>query len=261
MTVVFVHGAGRGGRGAWPAQQNLPGDPAAAVWLDWPDAEITGAASGGDLTRAQVDALLTCADEPLDVVAHSHGAVAALLAARRPDLVRSLVLFEPACFGLARGRAAVEEHIEVMDPVLSRATDPGLDDTGYARLFFTALGAPVPPADTPEQVLALRRLRTVRAPWTVPLEAAVLARTPTLVVTGGWLPLYEQTARALAAAGARHEVLPGHGHRPQDHPGAGDLVRVFQQTFAPAGQDTPTASAQAGRPAATGEGRNPFTTR
>jgi pimeloyl-ACP methyl ester carboxylesterase len=67
-------------------------------------------------------------------VAHSAGALAALLAAERSaGRVRSLVLFEPAFFALTRGRAAVEEHVSAMAPVLARADDLGIDDVAYAR--------------------------------------------------------------------------------------------------------------------------------
>ncbi|WP_298457649.1 alpha/beta fold hydrolase [uncultured Cellulomonas sp.] len=230
MPMVYVHGAGRGGSQAWPCQLDLASSSSSeAIWLDWQDAAEPTASVVKDLVASQVNALLTCADKPLDVLAHSQGAVAALLAAQDfAQPVRSMVLFEPACFSLARGLTAVEEHITVMGPVLADVrSDPEVDDIEYARRFFTALGAPVPPAETTEQVRALRRLRTVPAPWAVPIDAAVLARVPTLVITGGWLPLYEQTAEALKESGARHEVLEGHGHRPQDHPEANAVIRNF----------------------------------
>ena len=134
VTIVFVHGAGRGGKDAWPAQQGLI-DETAATWLDWPDASGGDMSAPRDLMTDQVETLLAHVDEPIDVVAHSHGAVAALLAAQRTEaLVQNLVLFEPACFSLARGQVAVEAHIDVMDPVLSRAADPQLNDLQYAAL-------------------------------------------------------------------------------------------------------------------------------
>lgn len=234
MSMAFVHGAGRGGRQAWPRQLDLATSSLSeAVWLDWQDEAEPSGSLGGDLVGLQVDALLTCADKPVDVVAHSQGAVAALLAAQDPaQPVRSMVLFEPACFSLARGLPAVEEHIAVMDPVVAGArSDPQVDDIEYARRFFAALGAPMPPAETVEQVRALRRLRTVPAPWAARIDSAVLSRVPTLVITGGWLPLYEQTADALKDAGARHEVLEGHGHRPQDHPEANAVICDFHASL------------------------------
>ncbi|WP_104430972.1 hypothetical protein [Kineococcus xinjiangensis] len=228
MVTIFVHGAGRGGAAAWSAQRDAPGF-AGAVWLDWREQVTTPGPLAADFVDSQLEAILARAWTSLDVVAHSGGALAALLAAQRsPGRVRSLVLLEPACFALARGRAAVEEHVSAMAPALARAGDPGVDDVEYARRFFAALGAPAPPAETPEHLLALRRLRTVPAPWAVDLDPTVVEQTPTLVITGGWLPLYEETAQALAELSARHEVLTGHGHRPQDHPDANALIRAFQ---------------------------------
>lgn len=44
-------------------------------------------------------------------------------------------------------------------------------------------------------------------------------------MTGGWSPLYEETAEALVALGASHVTLGGAGHRVQDHPRASDVLR------------------------------------
>ncbi|PRY11509.1 alpha/beta fold hydrolase [Kineococcus rhizosphaerae] len=185
MVAIFLHGAGRGGPDAWPTQRDLP-DFADAVWLDWREQEAAAGPPAADFVDHQVEAVLARAGGDLDVVAHSGGAVAALLAAQRcRGGVRSLVLLEPACFALARGSAAVEEHIGAMAPVLDRIGDPDLDDVAYGQDFFAALGAPQPPAKTVEQVLALRRLRTVPAPWAVDLDPAVVEEIPTLVITGG----------------------------------------------------------------------------
>ena len=75
------------------------------------------------------------------VVGHSSGAVAATLsAAASPGLVRSLVLFEPACFALARGGDEVERHVREMSPVFEDASEVGASDGGCAARFLTALG-------------------------------------------------------------------------------------------------------------------------
>ncbi|MDH3264202.1 MAG: alpha/beta hydrolase, partial [Paracoccaceae bacterium] len=50
-------------------------------------------------------ALGLIADAPVDLLGHSFGAVAALrIASERPDLVRSLVLYEPVFFAAAEAR-------------------------------------------------------------------------------------------------------------------------------------------------------------
>jgi pimeloyl-ACP methyl ester carboxylesterase len=227
MTTVFVHGAGRGGVDAWPLQQHATADLGSCVWLDWPDGAASPAGPfAPNLVEFQVEALLEALTAPGNVVAHSHGAVAALAAAERCSAcVRHLVLFEPACFGLARGGPHVEEHIATMAPVLAQASDPTIDDATYAARFFAALGAPVPAMVSDAQRRAMRRLRRVPAPWELPVDPAVVAKTQPLVVTGGWHPLYEEVAAALVRLGAQHQLLTGHGHRPQDHPHANDLLR------------------------------------
>jgi hypothetical protein len=83
---------------------------------------------------------------------------------------------------------------------------------------------PVPQVD--EEVLRAQtqRLRTTVPPWEVAVDRAVVAAVPTLVVTGGWSNEYEDVASVLAEAGARHVVLGGQGHRPQDHADANRLL-------------------------------------
>lgn len=69
------------------------------------------------------------------------------------------------------------------------------------------------------------RLRALRPPWGVGLRPEQGLPVRTLVVTGGWSPIYEQTAEALVAQGARHVTLEGRGHRVQDDPRALDVLR------------------------------------
>lgn len=170
----------------------------------------------------QRDAVLGAVDEAGHVVAHSAGVVAALRAAERsPTAVRSLVLLEPAAFSLARGGVRVEAHVAAMSAVFADATNARVRDGEFAARFLTALGAPgaaiADPGDPALRSLG-RRLRRGTPPWDVPLDGSVVARVPTLVVTGGWSPLYEEVAEALEVAGARRRVLAGYGHRVQDHP-------------------------------------------
>ena len=79
------------------------------------------------------------------VAAHSYGGNAALLAAEQePGLVRSLVLFEPACLDLARGAPAVEEHVAAMTPVFDVADDPTVSAREFSTRFAAATGSEPP---------------------------------------------------------------------------------------------------------------------
>jgi hypothetical protein len=132
-------------------------------------------------------------------MAHSAGATAG--AAGRAALagrVCSLVLFEPACIALTRGRAAVEGHLSATAPVLARADDPGVDDVAYAKSFFGALGATPPPAETAEQSGAATSAHGAGA-WTVDLGD----RCARVRVHQGGEPAQCLTANAAQACGWR----------------------------------------------------------
>jgi hypothetical protein len=94
-------------------------------------------------------------------------------------------------------------------------------------MFAAGLGRPVPhlPADLLQVQVA--RLRAMPPPWGTALVPDVPVPVPALVVTGGWSPLYEETAGALAVLGARHVIMPGRGHRVQDGQGATVLLQEF----------------------------------
>ncbi|MDP5225568.1 hypothetical protein Q9R02_00140 [Arthrobacter sp. YJM1] len=57
-------------------------------------------------------------------------------------------------------------------------------------------------------------------------RAGIIPGVPTLVLSGGWEPAYERTARLLADSGAEHHVAPG-GHRPQDSPQGATVIKDF----------------------------------
>lgn len=157
------------------------------------------------------------------LVAHSYGGPAAMsAAASRPDLVRALILFEPAAYALARGDEAVEAHIARLDPVFDTAARD--DAATFWRRFMTAMTGSPPPELTPEQRIDAERQRRLPPPWTL-RTPATLGSTPVLVITGGWNDEYEAIAARIP--GAEHVVLPGHAHRPQDHPDAAGLVAEF----------------------------------
>lgn len=64
-------------------------------------------------------------------------------------------------------------------------------------------------------------------PWGHGVRPDVITGIPTLVITGGWNDEYETIAGALARHGARHVVLKGATHRPQDLLGFAAAVDEF----------------------------------
>lgn len=220
MKVVFVHGAGKAGAEAWPRQAAA----ADAGWHFLPRA-ADGDDAGRDAGRV-LDQLRAAGGG--HVVAHSYGANAAVLSAQlEPSLVRSLVLLEPACFDLARGMPAVEEHIAAMTPVFAVANDSSVSARDFSRRFAAGMGTEPPELTEEELEARVGRLRALRPPWGIGLRSEQGLPVRTLVVTTGWSPLYEQTAQSLVAAGARHLTLEGAGHRVQDVPQATQMLQGF----------------------------------
>jgi pimeloyl-ACP methyl ester carboxylesterase len=207
MTTVVMHGAGRAGASAWPAQ-------AAAGRSDW---VFLDRAPDGDGRRADAGRILDALGHGGDLVAASYGGLAAMLAAERdPGLVLSLVLCEPACLSVARGRPAVEAHVAALGPVFALADDHSVSAAEFSRRFAAGMGTQ--PPDLPPDVLevTVARLRSIVPPWEVIVDELVPSRVPTLVLTGGSEPMYDEVAMSLVLLGARHVSLDGAGHRPQD---------------------------------------------
>jgi pimeloyl-ACP methyl ester carboxylesterase len=206
------------GAEAWPHQAAV----AEAGWFFMPRA---GAADNAGRDARRVLDWLRAAGGG-HVVAHSYGANAAVLAAQlEPSLVRSLALLEPTCFDLARGRPAVEEHIAAMAPVFAVADDSSVSARDFSRRFAAGMGVEPPDLRDDELEVRVSRLRALLPPWGIGLQPHRGLSARTLVITGGWSPLYEETAKSLDASGARHLILAGAGHRIQDDPQATQLLR------------------------------------
>ncbi len=142
----------------------------------------------------------------------SYGGVVALLAAgERPDVLRSLMVIEPPCFGVARGVPAVEEAVAAYEAVW--AGDP--DDLAGLVAGFSAVFGPagrVPPTIPPGAEQGAHALAVERPPWeaAIPLDRLAAASMPTLVCSSGGLPAYEAVSRVLVERlGAEHAVIPG----------------------------------------------------
>lgn len=226
--VVFVHGAESFGAAAWPRQHGMAlsydalflrrhgYDPVAEP------VESSFAADTGIVLRALADDGRGAAGG--HIVAHAQGAIAAMMAAvERPDLVYSLTLVEPACLSLTAELPATAAHIGLMQPLTDLRHQLSDDDFQRAfvrRIYATDLHQPA----TVEEKRSARRLRLQAPSWEAPLH--IVPGVPTLVLTGGWEPLYEEIAGYLRETGALHRVAAG-GHRPHDSAEGDRAIRQF----------------------------------
>lgn len=234
--VVFVHGAGSFGAAAWPKQHGMAlGYDALFLRRHGFDAVADPVES--DFAADAAIVLGALADDGRGeagghVVAHSQGAIAAMMAAvERPDLVQSLTLVEPACLSLTAELPATAAHRALMQPLFDVRQHLGDDDfqAEYIRRAFAVSGPAAGPGSpapgpTPEQQREARRLRLQAPPWEAPLQ--IVPGVPTLVLTGGWEPLYEEIAGYLRETGALHRTAAG-GHRPQDSREGDRYLRAF----------------------------------
>lgn len=181
-----------------------------------------------DFERDAADLAELLASRP-HVVAHSYGAVGAVLAAtRRPSLVRSLTLLEPALF-LPPDDPEVAEFARLGETVLAQGLDT---EPSRLREFLTVAGSPVPargplPA---EVVRGIRRAHRGRPPNHAHPRLEVLrqANIPSLVASGAHHPALERMCDAVAdALGAQRVAAPGAGHFVAAAPGFADQLEQF----------------------------------
>ena len=226
--VVFVHGAGSFGAAAWPRQHGV------ALSYDALFLRRHGFDPLADPTESSFEEdtrilLSSLGDDGRGiagghVVAHAQGAIAAMMAAvERPDLVYSLTLVEPACLSLTAELPATAAHIGLMQPLFNvrhQLSDEDFQREFVRRVYATDLQQPV----TDEEKRSARRLRLQAPSWEAPLH--IVPGVPTLVLTGGWEPLYEEIAGYLRETGAFHRTAAG-GHRPHDSVEGDRIIRAF----------------------------------
>ncbi|MEJ1113634.1 alpha/beta hydrolase [Paenarthrobacter sp. CCNWLY172] len=222
--VVFVHGLGSFGAAAWPKQHGmaLAYD---ALFLRRHGFDVAAEPVGSSVAADVAIVINSLADTGGGhVVAHEQGAISAMLAAiERPDLVHSLSLVEPACLSLTAELPATASHRALMEPLFDVRSQ--LNDADYQREYYRrAFSAETGGLDTPEARRSARRLRLQAPPWEAPLH--IVPGVPTLVLTGGWEPLYEEIAGYLQETGALRRVAAG-GHRPQDSVDGDHIIRSF----------------------------------
>jgi pimeloyl-ACP methyl ester carboxylesterase len=227
--VVCVHGSLSWGTFAFRAQRPLATSHSLVV----PDRRGYGASAATGRADFSVDAddVAALLGDGAHLVGHSYGAVVALLvAARRPQAVRTLTAVEPAALSATRGDAAVEELIAALADVQAAASS--LSAPEFAVRFLEALGYRrgvdmlEHPKLTSDGVRAAETTMTERPPWEaqIPLDALACARRPALIVSGRWdnLAVGEQAlgSRAFGAVcdtltralGARRVIIDGWAH-------------------------------------------------
>jgi pimeloyl-ACP methyl ester carboxylesterase len=164
------------------------------------------------------------------VVAHSYGALGALIAATHsPAQVRSLTLIEPPLFYLLPDDSELKHFQRIGDEVLAHGLDT---DPATLREFLRIAGSPVPDSGPlPENVIqAVRRAHGSRSPTDARPKLDVLrdAGTPALVASGAHASFLERAADALAAElHAQRLIAPGAGHFVAAAPGFSERLERF----------------------------------
>jgi pimeloyl-ACP methyl ester carboxylesterase len=164
--------------------------------------------------------------EPDDhLVAHSYGAVVALLAAPHLPLA-SLTVIEPPAFGVAPDHPAVRAFVEA---VALAPTDP----RGYLEYFLPLVGSSmrVPDPLPPQLEASARAAAAERWPNEAVIPFAELTATsfPKLVVSGAHSAAFDAVADVLEERlGAQRAVLPGAGHSIAR---LGDPLNALIETF------------------------------
>ena len=164
---------------------------------------------------------------PQDLVGHSFGATVVLaLAVKRPELVRSLALFEPVYFGLLNdaghtGFQANQAQEAPFEVAIARG-----DMMGAAEAFLTRWGLPGEWEAMPQQAREVMASRM----WVIPaqspgiiedgtirvrLDAVAQVKCPTLVMHGSKSPAIMAAITDVvsgAIPGGKGDVLEGAGH-------------------------------------------------
>jgi pimeloyl-ACP methyl ester carboxylesterase len=189
--VVCVHGSLSWGTFAFRAQRSL----ADSYSLVLPDRRGYGGSAGtrpADFS-ADADDIAPLLGDGAHLVGHSYGAVVALLvAARRPEAVRTLTAVEPAALSVARGDAAVEELIVTLADLHAAASNLSADEFVLRSLeafgYRRGLDMPAHPKLSPKGIQAAVTTITERPPWEaeIPLDALAGIGCPALIVSGRW---------------------------------------------------------------------------
>jgi pimeloyl-ACP methyl ester carboxylesterase len=180
-----------------------------------------------DVDATDIEPLL---DRNPHVLAHSYGALGALIAAaRRPSRVRSLTLIEPPLFYLLPDDLELRRFERMGDESLAHGLDT---DPATLRAFLRIAGSPIPDDEPlPENVVqAVSRAHGSRSPGEARPQLDVLrdAGIPALIASGDHASFLERAADALAAElGAQRLIAPGAGHFVAAAPDFGERFERF----------------------------------
>ncbi|WP_299352339.1 alpha/beta hydrolase [uncultured Shimia sp.] len=200
-----------------------------------------------DLTQMTVDALLPHLTEPVDLIGHSFGGVVCLrLALERPEMVRSLSLFEPVLMAIAREDGPREA---AWNDALMRDVGDQIargDPEAGARIFMRVWGDGRRWADLPRDLRegSTRRIGFIASsrPGIDEDNGHIIPRlgrisVPTVLMDGGESPpLMKVVQDGIAARipNARRVTFAGQAHMgPITH--ASDVAREIAVTLAEAG--------------------------
>ena len=177
-----------------------------------------------DAEFEDVAAVIGSVGGPVDVVAHSFGALCALEATLRTNNIRRLVLYEPpivAKAGTAEEAAGFEAVVAEIQQSIDRGERAAALETFFSKVLrrpdaevARARGLPSWPARLALAHTLPRELRGSRAYRFDPKRFAE-HRIPTLVILGGESPQrYKDTTALLQASlpGSKLSVLAGQGH-------------------------------------------------
>ena len=213
--LLLVHGSVVNAELTWSAQKPL------AERFEIVAPNRRGFPPGPDVERVDFDDEAVWLEQFLEpgthVVGHSYGGVCSLLlAARRPELVRSLTVIEPPAFGVARGVPAADEFMaRIEEHWTSGPRDPG----EFLRDFLAFVGSSTPAGNfSPELLQGARTLMVERPPSEAVIPFDVLGATPfpKLVVSGAHSAAFDAVCDVLEERlGAERAVLPGAGHSVQ----------------------------------------------
>jgi pimeloyl-ACP methyl ester carboxylesterase len=212
--ILFIHGDIVGPKLTWRKQRELAGR-----WrLIIPSRPGFGGSPALERNDFEVEAPMFAdlLGEGAHLVGHSYGAVIALLvAAERPEGVRSLTVSEPGCLRVARGTPVVDEMIANGQRLFEHAHS--IPSEEFLRLFRGGAGSAFgTPDELPADLLqGVELLKRERPPWEaeIPLNRLAGAAFPIQVLSGGHSPAFEAVCDVLAnVLSAERWVIPGRGH-------------------------------------------------